>query len=171
MRGAGIAEMSLYRWGQVSMKWNRRAGAAVTSLHSYSFDAFNVNISCALSTYSCKRSGEAHGCPPAAINAHDECLTAPPSLPGVLTRGFTKIHKLHAKRLHGSKLHRTDQMSCLFLCAITDVIFHSSRRYSSAFKWREPAVVDNVTRGWGWGENSADSLEMVLYMLTEEGGN
>lgn len=70
---AGIAGMSFYHWGHVSVKWNTwwRARDAVTSLHSYSFDALNVNMSCALSTYSCKRSSEPCSCRWAAINIYD----------------------------------------------------------------------------------------------------
>lgn len=68
--------------------------------------------------------------------------------------GFTKIHKLQVKRLNGSKLSRTHQISRLFLYTIPEVIFHSSPSYCSLHEWAEPAGVEVKGNSTEWHKRS-----------------
>lgn len=57
----------------------RGAASAVTSLSSPHFDASHVNISCTVSTHSCKGSRQPFTRQRAAIKTHDGCFVRPPS--------------------------------------------------------------------------------------------
>lgn len=48
--------------------------------------------------------------------------------------------QIKSRELHSLKLNRTHDISCRILCAIPDIVCHSSPSYSSLLEWWEPAV-------------------------------
>ena len=84
---------------------------------------------------------------------------------------LTRNHKLPEKRLRGSKLNTTYQLSCLFLYSIPDVEFHSPQSNSS-LQERKAAAVDSMTQledtTWHGTNGLIHSVSEVMTTALEE---
>lgn len=127
-----------------------QARPAVTSLSGYYFDASHLNIFYALSTHSCRSSSSPCTCHQATIKTHDGCLRAPPFLPGVLKRGFTKTHKLWARK--ATWFIAEQDISCHVSCFCTQsqTLFVTHRfRLSARGGWSQQRRTSRLGAGAG----------------------
>lgn len=129
------------------------AGSAGTSLSSPPFDAQHVNISCSVSTHSCKGSRQPFTCQRAAIKTRDGCVPRPPS-----SRCFdTDFQQEPQIRLPSLEPNRISDISSRLLSAAPDVLRHSAP--GCGLRTR---LVRDSSCGRGWGGQGAQGGEMKL---------